>query len=64
MAGLIAGLLLCGVLARLVDHVGKVSAMTIGATVAVLLTSAVAAAVIPALRVLRVDPAEALRSPG
>jgi ABC-type antimicrobial peptide transport system permease subunit len=38
--------------------------MTIGATVAVLLTSAVAAAVIPALRVLRVDPAEALRSPG
>jgi predicted permease len=62
--GLIGGLLLCGLLGRLVDHVGPVSAVTITASIAVLLVSAMAAAFIPALRVLRVDPAEALRSQG
>ena len=62
VAGVVSGLLLCGALMRLVDHVGSVSAVTITTSIAVLLATSMAAAFIPALRVLRVDPAEALRS--
>ena len=61
IVGSVAGLLLCGLLARWVEHVGSASATTTAASLAVLLLVALAAAVIPALRVLRVDPAEALR---
>jgi ABC-type antimicrobial peptide transport system permease subunit len=62
VAGVAGGVLLCGALARLVDHVSPASAETVVASVAVLLVAATAASVIPALRVLRLDPAEALRS--
>jgi hypothetical protein len=62
VAGVAAGVLLCGTLARLVDHVSPASAETVVSSVAVLLVAATAAALIQALRVLRLDPAEALRS--
>ena len=61
LIGVVAGLLLCGMLARLLDHVGAASAWTIVTSFAVLLVAAAGAAFVPAVRVLRVDPAEALR---
>jgi predicted permease len=61
LVGVAAGLLLCGALARLVDHVGAANAATTLASLAVLLGAAAAAAFLPAMRVLRVDPADALR---
>jgi predicted permease len=64
IVGLLVGLLLCGIMARLVDHVGTVGTISVGASLGVLFVSAIAAVLIPALRVLRVDPAEALRAQG
>ena len=59
--GVAAGVVLCGTLERLVEHVGPASAGTTTASVAVLLVAAVIATLVPAVRVLRVNPAEALR---
>lgn len=59
--GLLGGLMVCKVLERSMEHVGSVTAGTAGASLGVLLLVATAAAVVPALRVFRVDPAEALR---
>jgi putative ABC transport system permease protein len=61
VAGVAAGFVLCGLLSQLVPNVGAASGPATAFSVAVLLASAFAAALIPALRVLRVDPAEALR---
>jgi putative ABC transport system permease protein len=59
--GVVAGIVLCGALERLVEHVGPASTGTTAASVAVLLVAAVIATLVPAVRVLRVNPAEALR---
>ena len=59
--GVGAGLLLCGMMARGLEHVGPATAGTIVTSFAVLLVAAVAAALVPAVRVLHVDPAQALR---
>ena len=59
--GLAAGALLCMLMARVIAHVGAADPLSTAASVAVLALSAVAAALVPALRVLRVQPADALR---
>jgi putative ABC transport system permease protein len=61
VAGVIAGVVLCRLLERLVDHVGSANAGTTAASVAVLVVAAFAAALVPAVRVLSVNPAQALR---
>jgi putative ABC transport system permease protein len=62
VVGVVAGVLLCGMLQRLVEHVSAANAETTIASLAVLVVAAVAAALVPAARVLRVDPADALRT--
>jgi putative ABC transport system permease protein len=61
-AGVAGGAALCVVLARSMEHVGAVDALTTAAAVAVIAAVGVAAACLPALRVMRVHPAEVLRS--
>jgi predicted permease len=61
VAGVAAGVLLCRVLGRVVEHVGSANAGTTAASVTVLMVAAFAAALVPAMRVLRVNPADALR---
>ena len=60
VAGVGAGLGLTAVLQRLIANAGSGGAATIGAAVAILGAAAVAAALIPALRILRVEPSRAL----
>lgn len=61
-AGLAAGTALCAVLARSMAHIGAVDAITTGVAIGVIAVVGLAAASLPALRVLRVHPAEVLRS--
>lgn len=61
-AGLVGGVVLCGLLVRLVDRVDPASPRIAGLSLAALMVAVIAAAIIPALQVLRVDPAEALRA--
>jgi putative ABC transport system permease protein len=58
--GLLGGLVLTGVLQRLIANAGAMEAGTTAAALAVLAIATLAAAVIPALRILRVQPADAL----
>lgn len=62
IAGLAGGAALCGLLARAMDNVGAVDALTTGVSIGVIAATAVAAACLPALRIRRVQPAEVLRS--
>ena len=61
LAGLAGGMALGGLLGHSLENVGQVDAMTTGASVAVIATVGIAAALLPALRILRVKPAEVLR---
>jgi predicted permease len=61
VAGLAGGAALCVLLARAMENVGAVDAMTTGASVGVIAATGIAAAVLPALRIRRVHPAEVLR---
>jgi predicted permease len=62
VAGFAGGAALCGLLARSLENVGAVDAITTGTSVGVLALVGVAAALVPALRIMRVHPAEVLRS--
>lgn len=62
IAGLAGGAALCVLLARSLENVGAVNAMTTGVSVALIAATGLAAAFLPALRIMRVHPAEVLRS--
>lgn len=61
-AGLTIGAALCALLAHVLADVGAVDAVTAGLSAAIMTAVGVGAALVPALRALRVQPAEALRS--
>ena len=61
-AGLAVGAILCALLARSLETVGTVDAITTGVSIAVIGAVGITAAFVPALRILRVQPAEVLRS--
>ena len=60
--GLAGGAALCAVLARSLGNVGSVDGLTTGISLAVIGVVGIAAAFVPALRIMRVHPAEVLRS--
>ena len=62
VAGTAAGAALSSVLARLIENVAAVDVVTAGASILLILAVGIGAAFLPALRVLRVQPAEVLRS--
>jgi len=62
VVGIAAGAALSIVLARLIENVAGVDAPTTGASILLMSAVGIGAAVLPALRVLRVQPAEVLRS--
>lgn len=62
IAGLAGGAALCAVLGRSMEHIGSVDAMTIGVAIGLIAVVGTAAACLPALRALRVQPAQLLRS--
>jgi ABC-type antimicrobial peptide transport system permease subunit len=62
LGGLAAGAGLCALLARSLENVGSVDAVTTGVAIAVIGTVGFAAAFVPALRIMRVHPADVLRS--
>ena len=61
-AGLAAGAALCGVLARSLENVGALNAVTTGTALGLVAVAGVASALLPALRVGRVKPADVLRN--
>jgi putative ABC transport system permease protein len=61
VAGVGGGMALGGLLSHSLEHVGKVDALTTGGSLAVITAVGIAAALLPALRVMRVQPAEVLR---
>jgi predicted permease len=62
VAGVAGGAMLCALLARSLEAVGAVDAVTTAVSVAVIGAVGIAASFVPALRILRVQPAEVLRS--
>ena len=62
VVGIAAGAALSIVLARLIENVAGVDAPTTGASILLMSAVGIGAAFLPALRVLRVQPAEVLRS--
>jgi ABC-type antimicrobial peptide transport system permease subunit len=62
IAGLAAGAALCVLLARSMENIGSVDAVNTAVATGLIATVGIAAACLPALRVLRVHPAEVLRS--
>lgn len=60
-AGLAGGIALGGLLAHSLENVGQVDAITTGASIAIIAIVGIAAALLPALRIMRVEPAEVLR---
>ena len=62
VAGLAGGAALCALLARSLENVGSVDVITTAVAVGLIAIVGLAAACLPALRVLRVHPAEVLRS--
>ena len=60
-AGLAAGAALCRTLASVATHIGPVDAISAGAAIGCVVIVGVAAAAVPAMRVLRVHPSEVLR---
>jgi putative ABC transport system permease protein len=61
-AGLAGGAALCVVLRTAMENIGTVDAMTTGVAIGLMAVVGIAAAWLPALRVLRLQPAELLRS--
>ncbi len=61
VAGLAGGAALCTLLARAMENVGAVDAITTGISMTVIAASGIAAALLPAIRIFRVHPAEVLR---
>jgi putative ABC transport system permease protein len=61
-AGLGGGAALCAVLVRSMENIGTVDALTTGVAIGLIAVVGIAAACLPALRVLRVQPAQVLRS--
>jgi len=59
--GLAGGVVLCSLIAHWLDNVGRISSTTTAFAVATIAAVGVVAAVVPALRITRVDPAHALR---
>jgi putative ABC transport system permease protein len=62
VVGVAGGTALCAVLARSLANVAAVDAITTGGVVAIITGGGLAAALVPALRLLRVHPAQVLRS--
>jgi hypothetical protein len=60
-AGLTGGMAAAALLARWLPNVGRVDAVTTGLTVAVIAAVGIVAALVPAVRVTRVDPVQALQ---
>jgi putative ABC transport system permease protein len=61
-AGVVAGFVTCALLSRLVENVSAAGPLTTVVAVSVLASAAFAASLIPALRILGVEPADALRT--
>jgi len=61
LAGVLAGLALLRVAASYFEHVQRPGAVPVAASALVLLTAALIASVVPALRAARVDVTQALR---
>jgi putative ABC transport system permease protein len=61
LAGLAGGMALGVLLAHSLENVGQIDAITAGASIAIIGTAGIAAALAPALRIMRVQPAEVLR---
>ena len=62
VAGLAGGLAACGVLARALENVAAVDATTTTVSITIIISTGLAAAFLPALRIMRVQPAGVLRS--
>jgi putative ABC transport system permease protein len=62
VAGLAGGAAVCVLLARSLENVARVDAITTAIAIAIIGTVGLSAALVPALRIMRVDPAEVLRS--
>jgi putative ABC transport system permease protein len=62
VAGVAAGAAACGLLARMLENVAPVDAITAAGAIAIIVSTGVAAALLPALRIMRVQPAAVLRS--
>ena len=62
VAGVAGGAALCGLLARSLENVARVDPITTVIAIAIIGTVGFAATLVPALRIMRVDPAEVLRS--
>jgi predicted permease len=62
VAGAAGGAAACGLLARVLENVAPVDAMTTAVAVAIIVATGTSAAFLPAVRVLRVQPAAVLRS--
>ena len=61
-AGLAGGAVLCAVLRRSMEHIGEVDTLTTAVAIGLIAVVGIAAACLPALRALRVEPAQVLRS--
>jgi putative ABC transport system permease protein len=61
LAGLGGGMALGALLSHSLEHVAQVDAITTGASIAAIAIVGIAAALLPALRIMRVQPAEVLR---
>jgi ABC-type antimicrobial peptide transport system permease subunit len=62
VAGVAAGAAACGLLARTLENVAPVDAVTAAVAIAIIVSTGMAAAFLPALRIMRVQPAGVLRS--
>jgi ABC-type antimicrobial peptide transport system permease subunit len=62
IVGVAAGAAACGLLARSLENVAPVDAITTGIALTIIVSAGVAAAFLPALRIMRVQPASVLRS--
>ena len=61
VAGVAGGAAACGLLARMLENVAAVDATTTAVSIAIIVSTGVAAEFPPALRIMRVQPAGMLR---
>jgi ABC-type antimicrobial peptide transport system permease subunit len=62
IAGLAGGAALCALLARSMENVGTINVLNTGLAIGLISIVGIAAACLPALQVLRMHPAQVLRS--